>query len=273
MRHGRVLLPFRAIFAALHADVQYNAALHEVHAQRGGDRVFIKIGTHDSIIVADRLFVPVRYISESLGGKVSYDAADRIVFITDPRANMSLTHVPRSISTDAPVIATATFSPQSIAYATPDPNAPPNSMQSLNFYVANNQRTYYPGDPLHFVLNAPPGGTAYLDICNAGRVQFINPPGSSMYFVDLKATNRLAGHSCTATAYFVGPLGARQTVALPFTLAFPQVATPTPHPTPTPTAVPTAPPTPFVAPTRVTQPVYRAPQRKVRPKPTTQPPL
>ncbi|MBC5816047.1 MAG: copper amine oxidase N-terminal domain-containing protein [Candidatus Eremiobacteraeota bacterium] len=267
MRDGRVLLPFRAIFSALHADVKYDAALHEVHAQRGGDRVFIKVGTHNSIVVADHLFVPVRYISESLGAKVSYDSTDRIVFITDTRANMKLTQVPRIVATDAPPVATATFSPPPIAYATPDPNAPPNFIQSLNFYVPSNQRTYYPGDPLHFVLDAPPSGTAYLQLCNYERVQFIHPRGTTMYFVDLRVPNRLAGHSCSATAYFIGPLGARQAVMLPFPLAFLETSTPTPRPTATPTPVPTPSPTPFVIPSRVTEPVFRMPQGVVTSKP------
>ncbi|MFN2527353.1 MAG: copper amine oxidase N-terminal domain-containing protein [Candidatus Baltobacteraceae bacterium] len=272
VRAGRVLVPFRAIFSALHADVQYNGALHEVHARRGGDRVFIKIGTHNSIVVAGHLFVPVRYISESLGGKVSYDATDRIVFIADPRANMQVTQVPRTIATDVPIVATATFSPAPIAYATPDQNAPPTFVQSLNFYVPSNQRAYYPGDPLHFVLDAPPGGTAYLELCNSQRVQFINPLGSTMYFVDLRVPERLAGHSCSASAYFVGPLGARQIVELPFMLAFPQAATASPMPTPEPTRTTPAPvATPGPVATRATQPVYRAPQRNPKPK-TTVPP-
>jgi|GEM_PF-5560575 len=275
VRAGRVLLPFRAIFSALHADVQYNGALHEVHAQRGGDRVFIKVGTHNSIVVAHHLFVPVRYISETLGGKVSYDAADRIVFITDPRANMQVTQAPRTIATDAPIIATATFSPAPIAYATPDQNAPPAFVQSLNFYVPSNQRAYYPGDPLHFVLDAPPGGTAYVELCSSQRVQFINPPGSSMYFADLRVPDRLAGHSCSAAAYFIGPLGARQIAELPFMLAFPQAATPTPVPTSAPIRTTPAPPvaTPAPVATRATQPVYRAPEREPRPKTTAPPPM
>jgi hypothetical protein len=264
VRGGRVLLPFRAIFAGLKADVTYDSAQHAVRAQRGADRVFIKIGTHNSVIVADRLFVPVRYISESLGGSVRYEAADRIVFISDPRAEKTASQLSRAPASDAPIVTSATFSPQPIAYATPDANAP-YYPQALNFYIPSEQRTYYPGDPMQFMLNAPPGGTAYLQLCNYGQIPFINPMGSTQYILSLTVPRRLAGHSCTATAYFVGPLGARQTLSLPFALAFPEppaVATAKPTPTPRPPAA-----TPTPAAREIEPPSMRKPQKRATPKP------
>lgn len=266
LREDRVLLPFRAIFWALKADVRYDPASHTVQARRGTHHVFIKVGTHNSVIIAGHLFVPVRYISQSLGSKVQYDAADRIVFITDSGAERSVSAVPRPLATDAPIVASATFAPQPIAYATPDPNAP-YYPQALNFYIPSEQRTYYPGDPMQFMLNAPPGGEAYLQLCNYGQIAFINPIGSTQYILSLSTPPRLAGHSCTATVYFIGPLGARQALSLPFALAFPA---PTPVPTPTPTRAPT--PRPPVATSTpaargIEPPAMRRPQKKVTPRP------
>lgn len=87
---GRVLVPFRGIFEALGATVEWNEARKEVFARRGEDTVKLTIGSRTvewrrSIIQVDaapviaggRTLVPLRFIAQALGLHVTWDAATR----------------------------------------------------------------------------------------------------------------------------------------------------------------------------------------------------
>ena len=260
VRSGRVLLPFRAIFGALKATVKYDARTHVVIAQRGGERIVLKVGTHQSIVLAQHLYVPARYVAQSFGARVDYDAVDRIVFITDPALDTRVVQNPPVAPVQPPpndVPATPPpFYTAPIPYATD--NGYGSSVQSMNFYVPSNQYRYFPGQRLEFVLSAPPGGAAYAELCGLGRLPFINPPGSSQYFLGFIVPRRLSGHACSVRAEYAGALGARRSILLANTVEFPAV-TPSPSPTPTPSP----------APKRVPQPVGRSPQDR-GPAPTPQ---
>lgn len=99
VRNGRVLLPFRAIFGAMGASITYRQVDHRIFAHRGGDRLTLTIGSTDAfvserhvrldvapLLLDERTYVPVRFVSQSFGARVQYDATDRIVFIRDPRS-------------------------------------------------------------------------------------------------------------------------------------------------------------------------------------------
>jgi hypothetical protein len=99
VQHGRVLLPARAVFEALGAEVQYDPATGHVDVRRGTRFVRVTTGsTHAQIgtqpvtldvaaeLYGGRTFVPIRFVAESLGAMVDYDDATRTVSITDPGA-------------------------------------------------------------------------------------------------------------------------------------------------------------------------------------------
>ena len=96
IENNRTLVPFRAIFEALGADVEWDAASRTVTAERGDINIELKIGSDIMLvdgeectldvpakITGNRTLVPLRAISESLGADVKWDAASRTVTITD----------------------------------------------------------------------------------------------------------------------------------------------------------------------------------------------
>ena len=91
---GRTMLPFRIIFTALKAEVDWNEADWRATGIKGNTIIQLPIGkdyafVNDervgldvaSLIVEGRTFIPVRFVAESLGGKVDWDAENSIVDI------------------------------------------------------------------------------------------------------------------------------------------------------------------------------------------------
>ena len=95
----RTLVPMRAIFEAVGADVQWDEADRTVHAIREKDgevslvslqidsaAAFVNSAAHTldvpAKIVDDRTFVPLRFVIESLGEKVEWDGDNYAVRIT-----------------------------------------------------------------------------------------------------------------------------------------------------------------------------------------------
>jgi hypothetical protein len=92
-RAGRVLVPLRGIFERLGASVVYSAGT--INATKGGTTVSLQIGSTQAqvsgepttldvapFIVGATTYVPLRFIAQSLGATVGYDASARIVAIT-----------------------------------------------------------------------------------------------------------------------------------------------------------------------------------------------
>lgn len=93
--NGRVLVPFRGIFEALGAEVQWFGDTGKVIANRGNTTIEINIGGPTlkngkpvsldvpPRIIRGRTMVPVRFVSEALGAQVHWDIArQRVVIIT-----------------------------------------------------------------------------------------------------------------------------------------------------------------------------------------------
>jgi hypothetical protein len=91
-RAGRVLVPLRGIFERLGASVVYSAGT--INATKGGTTVSLRIGSTQAevsgeptvidvppFIVGATTYVPLRFIAQSLGATVGYDAATHIVAI------------------------------------------------------------------------------------------------------------------------------------------------------------------------------------------------
>ena len=95
IQHGRTLVPLRAIFEALDVDVEWIAETRTVIGTTDDTRIELTVdstrtlvngveGTLDvpATIIEGRTLVPVRFIAESTGQNVDWDAGNRRVIIT-----------------------------------------------------------------------------------------------------------------------------------------------------------------------------------------------
>jgi hypothetical protein len=82
---GRILVPIRGVFEAFGAQVRWNSPKQEIEIRCGGTRILMYIDDHEIFvngrtcqasipprIVRSRAYVPLRFVGEALGGKVSY---------------------------------------------------------------------------------------------------------------------------------------------------------------------------------------------------------
>jgi hypothetical protein len=94
IKSGRILVPFRKIFEELGADVSYDSKTKTVAAVRADKVIKLKIGSvYTTVngktvkidvpaqIINSRTMVPLRFVSESIGAKVSWDNYEKIVEI------------------------------------------------------------------------------------------------------------------------------------------------------------------------------------------------
>ena len=92
---GRLLVPLRAIFEALGAQVDFNNGI--VRAQRGPTQLQLQIGSNQAIVngqtrvldvpaqaIFGRTFVPLRFVGEAFGAGVSFNNATQTVQISSP---------------------------------------------------------------------------------------------------------------------------------------------------------------------------------------------
>jgi len=99
IENGRTLVPLRAIFEAMGAQVDWNNATQTVTATRGSTTVVLTIGSTSPTvngqawpldvpakIVSDRTLAPLRFIGEAFGGTVTWDEAAYTVNMKSPAA-------------------------------------------------------------------------------------------------------------------------------------------------------------------------------------------
>jgi len=92
---GRTLVPFRAIFEAFEADVNWDAPTQTVTATKGDNRVKLQIGVKTAHvggfpteldvparIVNGRTMVPLRFVSMAMGACVNWNSGTQTVTIT-----------------------------------------------------------------------------------------------------------------------------------------------------------------------------------------------
>lgn len=92
--NGRVLVPLRGVFERLGATVDWNNQAQTVYAQRGATYISLVIGSPQAIVdgqpvpidapamlVGDRTMVPLRFVSQTLGSTVNWDASSSTVAI------------------------------------------------------------------------------------------------------------------------------------------------------------------------------------------------
>jgi hypothetical protein len=108
-RAGRVFVPLRGVFERLGASVVYENGT--INAQGHGHSISLHVGSTDAVvdgaqqlvdvapfIVGASTYVPLRFVSQALGARVGYDAANRVVALMEGNAGP-----PNEVVTPAPV--------------------------------------------------------------------------------------------------------------------------------------------------------------------------
>jgi hypothetical protein len=96
-RQGVLLLPLRAVFEALHADVRWYPCERKIEARRGEDFLELWVGTpvaqinHSPLqlrvpplVINEITYVPVRVPAEAFGARVRWEAERRRVVVSSP---------------------------------------------------------------------------------------------------------------------------------------------------------------------------------------------
>ena len=94
---GRTMVPFRILFEALGATVNWNAATSTVSGTRGNTSIALVIGSRNATvngravtldvaprIISGRTMVPLRFVSENLGAEVAWVASQQTVVVRGP---------------------------------------------------------------------------------------------------------------------------------------------------------------------------------------------
>lgn len=96
IQKGRILVPLRGILEKLGATVQWNDATKTVTTKKGSTTIQLKVNKNSAVInnktisldvpvkiVKGRAMVPLRFIAEGLGAKVSWNATKKTVTISN----------------------------------------------------------------------------------------------------------------------------------------------------------------------------------------------
>lgn len=99
---GRTLVPLRAIFEAIGAEVSWNSEEKSISAAKDDTSIYMKIDDTSfrvnddekeldvaAAIIDGRTMVPARAVSESLGCDVSWDSETRTVIVTTKKADVT----------------------------------------------------------------------------------------------------------------------------------------------------------------------------------------
>jgi hypothetical protein len=97
IRNGRVLVPMRPIFEALGAQVEWNAATQSIRALVNGKSVILRLTARTAVVDGrivrlevpaqswgGRTMVPLRFIAEASGAKVTWNPETSTAEITNP---------------------------------------------------------------------------------------------------------------------------------------------------------------------------------------------
>ncbi|MHB8733439.1 MAG: copper amine oxidase N-terminal domain-containing protein [bacterium] len=142
--NGRVLVPLRGVFERLGAAVAWDPASQTVLAQRGAISVSLRIGSPQALVngqaqlmdvpallVGGRTMVPLRFVSQTLGADVNWDAATSAVQI----ASQGALSIPPSQN----------FPPAPPVQAQPPAPAPQPTVQTITGTVVRADAAAYPG--------------------------------------------------------------------------------------------------------------------------------
>jgi hypothetical protein len=268
VQRGRVLLPARAVFGALGADVSYDAKTGHVMVRRGSLWLQITIGAEAAFvgqqavrldvpaqIYDGRTMVPLRFVAQSLGATVTYSSSARTVAILEPNIANSLLgngngngNVASAGGPGAP-----SYAQPNAAQSVPPPYVPQPAVQpAVQPADAPPQYALSPlgasmlDDAVGIALGGPAGGSGYVNLCGYGSVPLIYDPQRGTYYAQLPLPSNAYQAACYVTGYFYDPAGRAHYLSLPapFTVDTRTVRNERPRPTPSPSPSPTPSPRP-----------------------------
>jgi hypothetical protein len=272
IQRGRLLLPARAVFSALGADVSYDGKTGHVMVRRGPHVVQITLDSTLAFvdggsvrldvpaqIYDGRTMVPLRFVAQALGETVTYEAAARTVAIVQ-RSIVT----PPLVSYGNPNAANAGAQPNAQSYAQPNiastappPPAPPPYAQPD--YTPQQQLGVTPlgaamnDDEVQIAFGGPPGGSGYVNLCGyGGNVPLNYDPQRGVYYAQLPFPYDAYRSACYVTGYFYDQAGRIHYLSLPspFLLDTRTRRSDRPRPTPSPSPTPSPRPTSDPAHTR-----------------------
>ena len=101
---GRTMVPVRDIFEACGANVTWDPATKKITGSKGGKNVVMQVGSNKlymnssvatmdctPVIIEGRTLAPARYVAESFGGIVDWNAEDKVVMIDDDDSDEDVT--------------------------------------------------------------------------------------------------------------------------------------------------------------------------------------
>lgn len=225
MQNDRVMVPLRTIVEGLGASVAWDAAAQRATVIQGGNRIVLTSNSPTAVvngrsvtmdapavIVGDNLFVPVRFVSESLQAKVAWDPFRPAVVVSNQPARLHA------------VVSGDTLWKLSQAYKTTA-----TAILQLN---GMSDPTLYPGEQLLIPIPA----TTY--VVQSGDTLWKLAQANGVTVDAIRAENGL-----TADALYVGQVLTipQAGVQLPPVPPPPPASTPPPTPTPPTGTTPTAP--------------------------------
>lgn len=214
---GRTMVPVRFLSSALGASVDWSGKMRLVSIMRGKERIALIVGESEAtvsgekstvkkqfdtraVIKQDRTFVPLRFISETLGAGVGWDPNTRTVII---RTDGTVENVPLSPYEDFELGWTVGTKPADYiaphfrVVHTPESESGYFSIEFVNFwdYESKDPDTYYYKNEF---LNAPklnsrqglrPDGTS-------GDILDVTKPISISYLCKLKKNKNVPTYIC-----------------------------------------------------------------------------
>jgi len=103
---GRILLPMREFFETIGATVEWNDELKEINAFYEENKVFLKIGSKDSIVngifkeldvaptlIEDTTYIPLRFAAESLGYEIIWNEEFKTIYAFSDYEEADLTEL------------------------------------------------------------------------------------------------------------------------------------------------------------------------------------
>ncbi len=108
---GRILLPMREFFETIGATVEWNNELKEINAFYEDNKVFLKIGSRDSIVngifkeldvaptlIEDTTYIPLRFAAESLGYEILWNEEFKTIYAFSDYEEADLSELRETLS-------------------------------------------------------------------------------------------------------------------------------------------------------------------------------
>lgn len=181
---GVVVVPMRGIFERLGAVVNYDDVTHTVKALRGTTLILLRLGSDTAMVNLKQhhlqvpafsqqghIMVPLRFVSEALGARVSWNAQSRVVSIMTLQAVIPSPKLPAPSAPETPLPPSGT---------TTAPEA------AIKEFRHNATGTLHPGDTLTVTMVGTPGGQASFSVPGVSDKVALPETSAGTYTVDYK---------------------------------------------------------------------------------------